>query len=144
MSERPKDERPKGRELDAAIAREVFGLDVRRDEDHRHRYRIVGVSPFAYQFRLTDDDRGGDPNAVPYFHTNIAAAWKILEKGGHRYGVPILFRLQLLNDGPHCRMGWKNDNGEVFQAYGSTFPEVISRAALTAVRATPNPATADV
>lgn len=70
-----------GRELDAAVAREVFGLDVRGPEEYRG-YWIHGESPFAYEFRSTDGDRGGDINGVPRFSEYWGPAGRVVEKVG--------------------------------------------------------------
>lgn len=114
-----------GRELDAAVAREVFGLDVRGPEEHRG-YWIHGESPFAYQFRSTDGDRGGDINGVPYFSEDWGPAGRVWEEICDSRFVSLHHWPR--NDEYAVRI-----NGEV-AGKADTAPLAICRAALRAVR----------
>lgn len=119
-----------GRELDAAVAREVMGWwSVYYDDE-----------------TFTDEwsGRPGDKHAarawVPPYSTNIAAAWEVVDELVHRFHTVVKGPFHVGSDWfagftPVGVTGW---NGRPdHKASGSTAPLAICRAALLAVRASP-------
>lgn len=108
------DAMPAGRELDALVAEQVLGKKV-------ELYRLC---PVPYH-RFKDTEQG-----IPYYSTDIAAAWEVVEKVQRINGR---FRVDIV--GP-CQGSDEYSVGflPMLSGYG-TAPLAICRAALKAVGA---------
>lgn len=116
--------------MDALIAEKVFGVEVyntaRNPKEQflpRSRQMLDGPSCGSCE----QNGLGGDAYEIPYYSTDIAAAWWVVEK----------LHLEV---GPWQVLGWRastyhdwNDPQVVF-AIGETAPLAICRAALKAVK----------
>lgn len=106
-----------GRELDQLVAEKIFGLEVVKetwDEGKECSYSI-GEPDYWY----TANEPGGYlHNPVPFYSTDIAAAWEVFEK-------VKLYRLERWNDGH----GWSASSGRNRER-GDTAPHAICLAAL--------------
>jgi hypothetical protein len=142
-----------GRELDAAVAREVMGLDLRtlKSYCHLHGHKIglggfgedpEGNSPYCYTCYRYWGKKGpsgwdGIYHACPPYSTDLNKAMQVVEQMGEH---DLYFSLEEIDrwKGPRWAVYFKG--GDFFEATGATIPEAICRAALAAVCATTAPA----
>lgn len=71
-----------GRELDIAIAEKVFGAKV-ENLSQKHGWRIDFKSNMVECNDFIKSDAGIEGSKLKPFSTDIAAAWKVLEKFSH-------------------------------------------------------------
>ena len=136
------DEMPAGREMDILIA-QALGKEVCTCQE------AIGLTNAAFpgpppwgswyvgDFYLKEDPVPFTGLArLPYYSTDIADAWEVIELLGERdWGRVDISRTKLPPTGYYqCIMYWATQARAV--AYGETAPLAISRAALKAARAT--------
>ena len=113
------------RELDAQVAEKVMRLyDVHKAGkgewlQHEGCFAFVGE-------RVYRDDKGFFTK-LPYYSTDIAAAWEVMEKLLWWWGD-----VDLRSNSPKWECGWEGDGGIWDHATADTAPEAICRAALKA------------
>lgn len=109
---------PAGRQMDAWVSVHVFGQECFQSKS------VFGTDDF-YIFNA-DASR-----VVPYYSTDIAAAWQVVEHMGAQ-SLPSLMQFPEVT--PKWRCGfWNNSELGVHYTYGETAPLAICRAALLAV-----------
>lgn len=123
-----------GRELDAAVAREVFGAEVTWREEGGAEHPYADRTLWAKWCPTCGYDGHWSARAVPHFSTDIAAAWKVFaalpkpDKGQWSIVRPTRYRGWTVRDGiPGQVVG-------TISAVADTAPLAISRVALRAVR----------
>jgi len=116
-----------GRELDARIAEDVFGRDIRKIE-FASKYELP-----IYRYEGTDINSGD--SKIPHYSTQIADAWPVVEKLKEKWGS-----IDIRGDGDNeWVVGW-NCDGMFFlddtfagAVYAPTAPLAICLAALAVV-----------
>jgi len=106
---------PAGREMDALIAKEVMGWvlnppNVRGHGWLIHDHKMIGI------------------NSLPYFSTDIAAAWEVVEKEEHGFSLWV----SGVRSAPLCKAEIIIGDNR-YGCYANTAPLAICRAALLAV-----------
>ncbi len=124
-----------GRELDAAVAEHVMGLDVEvtvfeptTPEGHADWYGPCD----GFADGECSVCKGSVSHNSPYYSTSIAAAWEVVEKVG-------AVRIELFSDGWYAQFGSFQHNRKFTTKAGvaDTAPHAICLAALAAVGALP-------
>jgi hypothetical protein len=113
-------EQQAGRALDALVAQEVMGWDVR--SDGRGEYRV------ARKRNKSGNARGIQLEQLPHYSSNMIGAWLVVEKVSALVSLEVIFALYL-----HERGEWEADFGMERVGLGETAPLAICRAALLAI-----------
>lgn len=100
-----------GRELDALVAENVFGIES------------TTISPTGIDVLV----KKGTVRPIPHYSTNIAAAWEVVE----RFSYFTITQSKLDKELYHAE--FKGRLGEFFIAEGESAPHAICLAALKAV-----------
>jgi hypothetical protein len=115
-------EKLEGRQLDAAVAERVMGADKEKEID----LAMLDPSGVIDSFRDTIW-----ANILPHYSTDIAAAWRVVEKLREE-GWQVV--INVLDDGAEVAVTRHEMAGHLYE-FADTAPLAISRAALRAVAA---------
>jgi hypothetical protein len=109
---------PAGREMDMLIAVQVMG------------WVLTDVSAYSPTGSAWARNVHGDDDWLEYYSTDIAAAWKLVEKLCNETGCDVV---RVCKRDPEIFAEWSCNFGRGFEAFGNTAPLAICRAALLVV-----------
>ena len=116
------DQMPAGRDMDRAIAEHVFGMDPL---NARQGHRKDGDIEYSWGYPVGHD-------IAPFYSTNIAHAWRIVEQGRRLYSPWFDLGTADKHDGRGVRWGASFDRSRYAWSEGETPELALCRAALKA------------
>lgn len=135
-----------GRDLDVAVAAEVMGATEIHPItviDRHGPHTEPGTS--GPRYRMPDGRMGVRATRIPYYSTDTAAAWQVVERMKERWasepnalrGEPDVWRFHdFADEGWRASVVWLHHDGPIVEVdeMAPTLPLAICRAALAAVR----------
>lgn len=125
------DEMPAGREMDALVAKKIFGKV--RCQARCHKRGVRGSMDGTYCYAQPDSPAQGAN--IPHYSTDISAAWEVVEKIRSSSGLSVIVEASVHPNEYICAIGAHHRGQwiESFRSAEAEAPLVICRAALKAV-----------